>query len=168
MNEQPAAAPAKKKNEKLTGWLGTYVVMTVIGVVYSLISIFKNNSEVLSECNGAKLSLVKKFCDEVTGPIGLEMTMIIIIAILAIIGVVLVYKRKKISIPYVIAFEAIVLAWNIIDFAMAMSILGPWGEKLHTDLTSGLVSSLVISIVSACIWIPFFIFSKTAKKELNQ
>ena len=170
MDKAPASAPAKadKKNEKLTGWLGTYAALTALGAMWTIINLFRNNFDVLGDCGGKASSILKKFCADVTPPIIAEIVVGFILAALAVVAVMLVYKRKKIAIPYVIVFEAVVLVWNIIDFAIANDVLGPWAAKTGMNVTGRLVASLVIAVVQAGIWIPFFIFSKKAKQELNQ
>ena len=167
VEEKQAPAAANKKNEKLTGWLGVYVGMTAIGAAWTIINLFRNNFDVLGTCGNKTNLVMKAFCKDVMPPIIAEIIVGFIFAALAIGAVILVTKRKKISIPYVIALEAAILAWNIIDFAIASAVLGPWAAKTKVDVTGRLVVSLIFAIIQAG-WIPYFIFSKTAKKELNQ
>ncbi len=167
VEEKQAPAAAAKKNEKLTGWLGFYVGMTAVGAAWTIINLFRNNFDVLGDCGGKAGLVLRAFCKDVTPPIIAEIIVGFILAALAVVAVILVSKRKKISIPYVIAFEAVVLTWNIIDFAIASAVLGPWAEKTHINVSARLIVSLIFAIVQAG-WIPYFIFSKAAKKELNQ
>ena len=167
MDKTPAPAKADKKNEKLTGWLGAFVGLTSLGAAWTVINLFRNNFDMLGECGKSSI-LLKAFCKDVTPPLIAEIIVGFIFVALAILAVVLVSKRKKIAIPYVIAFESAVLAWNIVDFAIANAVLGPWAAKTNVNITGTLVASLVISIIQAGIWIPYFILSKKAKQELNQ
>ena len=134
MDKAPASAPAKadKKNEKLTGWLGTYAALTALGAMWTIINLFRNNFDVLGDCGGKASSILKKFCADVTPPIIAEI----------VVGFILA--------------------------AIANAVLGPWAAKTGMNVTGRLVASLVIAVVQAGIWIPFFIFSKKAKQELNQ
>ncbi|MBR5418965.1 DUF2569 family protein [Candidatus Saccharibacteria bacterium] len=169
MKKEVVPAPAeKKKNEKLTGWLGTFVALTIVGAAWTLIGLVKNHFQVLSDCGQRSSILIQNFCREITPPVIAEIIAGFVFVALAIVAVTLVYKRKKISIPYVIAFEALVLAWNIIDVAITMSVLGPYLDKVSSKTMSSLIVSLVVSVVQAGIWIPYFIFGKQAKEELTK
>lgn len=133
---------------RLTG-IGGWLILPIIGLSLSVLVSFLASFAAFALSNG-----VVEVPDYYIPILNFEVVVNFLIAIACIIALVLLIK-KKMSFPKVVIGIYVASCLFVIIDAM-------WASSIGLDM-SDMMSGIVRTILTACIWIPYFLVSKRVK-----
>ena len=162
--------PDIKNYDKIDGWLGVYVIASVLYVVNAVRS-FKG-SPTTQQCNAFD-SFKSGMCADFNSFVTMSNAFLGVLVVANVAVIALIAMRKKIGITVAIVTEMFnALAVLILTF-ISKGLLEPFNEYaiLQPEVSSTMTSlyiNLGLTIVSSVVWITYFLKSERVKKTLTK
>lgn len=152
----------------LEGWLALFIVGQFLALLITVFRFFADgflSSSDISSLNEYQSGLG----DTLQALTAFENVAILVYVALIITMLVLLFRNRKLAKPFAIATLIFAAVYGIIDYAVASSIFESSSLAGNTEIQSMMSkysSDVGRSVLSALIWVPYFLISKRVKRTL--
>ncbi len=91
-----------------------------------------------------------------------------ILAVWALLILYLFYSYSKYVPKAAVYYYFVSLFFMVVDYGVVVFILGDIYPKATDEVIAQVGPQLIISIIAACVWIPYFIYSKRVKNTFSK